>query len=289
MAKKLPYMPFYPADWLIDTATLTPAQRGAYIDMISNAWVRNCGTLPDDDSKLAIYARMTASEWAENKDAILAFWRLDKRRKVWVNKRLKKERENARTKSQSARDSARARWNQKENGDANAMQSQSERNAIQSQSHKVTKTDYKTVKGVGAKSDREMMARVFDSWNAFADKNGLAKITRMSDTRKREAGARIDANGWEVFDQVLTSCAGSAFLMGKAGGRKWKLTFDHFISESGFQKCLEGNHGNKPKRAQPLESPEYYKAHQVWFQGGQQGDPPDPKDPETWKRWQRRF
>lgn len=35
---KLPYMQFYPADWLLDTLTISPSARGIWIDILSFMW-----------------------------------------------------------------------------------------------------------------------------------------------------------------------------------------------------------------------------------------------------------
>lgn len=50
---RLPYFPFYPADWLADAEVraMTLAQRGAYIDLLAIGW-REDG-LPDDVPSLA--------------------------------------------------------------------------------------------------------------------------------------------------------------------------------------------------------------------------------------------
>jgi uncharacterized protein YdaU (DUF1376 family) len=54
-----PWFKFYVARWIVDTLRLSPAQRGAYIDLLCHAWeARPPGTLPDDDAELAILSRL---------------------------------------------------------------------------------------------------------------------------------------------------------------------------------------------------------------------------------------
>lgn len=72
----LPYMPLFVADYLADTAHLTPAQHGAYLLLIMNYWQRGA-PLPNDDVRLAKIARMTRRDWNHNRDAILEFFTVE--------------------------------------------------------------------------------------------------------------------------------------------------------------------------------------------------------------------
>lgn len=69
----LPYIPLFVADYLADTAHLTPAQHGAYLLLIMNYWQRG-GPLPNDDLRLARIARMNRRDWAHNRDTIIEFF-----------------------------------------------------------------------------------------------------------------------------------------------------------------------------------------------------------------------
>lgn len=55
MAQKNPYFKFYASDWLGSTkrAMMTPALRGAYIDLLAHQWNDESCSLPDDDNLLA--------------------------------------------------------------------------------------------------------------------------------------------------------------------------------------------------------------------------------------------
>lgn len=120
----LPCMPFWTDAYLADTLHLTTEQHGAYLLLLFQAWRSHDCSLADDDEMLSLQAKVTPAKWRTMKPAIMAFWTLDKRRKRWVQKRLKNEREKATAKKVKARDSAASRWKDKEKGDANAMRSQ---------------------------------------------------------------------------------------------------------------------------------------------------------------------
>lgn len=117
-------MPFWTDAYLADTIHLTTEQHGAYLLLLFQAWRSHDCSLADDDDMLALQAKLSASKWRQIKPAVMAFWTLDKRRKRWVQKRLKIEREKATVKKAKARDSAASRWKEKEKGDANALRSQ---------------------------------------------------------------------------------------------------------------------------------------------------------------------
>lgn len=67
-----PWMPLYIADYLQDTAHLGALESGGYLHLIMHYWANE--GLPADDVKLARIARMTAKEWAANKETLQAFF-----------------------------------------------------------------------------------------------------------------------------------------------------------------------------------------------------------------------
>lgn len=119
-----PCLPLWTDAYLADTSHLTTEEHGAYLLLLIHAWRNADCSLPDDDVFLGRLSCMSASKWRLSKPIIMAFWTLDKRRKKWVQKRLKKERLKAAEKKQSARDSAASRWKTTEKSGAKSMRSQ---------------------------------------------------------------------------------------------------------------------------------------------------------------------
>lgn len=72
----IPYFPFYPADYLADTAHLSTEQHGAYLLLLITAWSRG-GRLPADHQKLARIARVNARRWHIISEDVLAFFEVD--------------------------------------------------------------------------------------------------------------------------------------------------------------------------------------------------------------------
>lgn len=121
---ELPCMPFWTDAYLADTQHLTTEEHGAYLLLLIQAWRSHDCSLADDDEMLARQAGVSSAKWKGMKTIVMAFWTLDRRRKRWVQKRLKIEREKATIKKAKARDSAASRWNNKGKGDANALRTQ---------------------------------------------------------------------------------------------------------------------------------------------------------------------
>ena len=80
-----PWMPWYIADYLADTAHLRAAQSGAYLHLIMHYWQR--GGLPNENVQLAAIARMTDSEWKKTRPIIEPFFQMP----GWKHKRVEEE------------------------------------------------------------------------------------------------------------------------------------------------------------------------------------------------------
>lgn len=56
-------MPFYPADWILDTQDLSPEAYVAYHRLLCNMWLNRDCALPDDPKILASRAGFSARRW----------------------------------------------------------------------------------------------------------------------------------------------------------------------------------------------------------------------------------
>lgn len=119
--RRLPYMPLWVEDYHRDTRHLSTEEHGAYLLLLMAAWEAPSNSLPDDDQTLSGLAKVAPARWAKMKIRVMALWSLDGRSKMWVQKRLKKERRLAVDRKQKASDAAATRWNNEKKGDAKAM------------------------------------------------------------------------------------------------------------------------------------------------------------------------
>lgn len=122
---ELAYMPFYPADWLLDTQDLSPEAYQAYHRLLCNMWLSRSGTLPDDPAVLRRRAGFSAQKWPHVWREIEGYFDLDQGQVG--HQRLSKERTKARAtyaaRSGAGRKGADAKWrktNNSGNGRANS-------------------------------------------------------------------------------------------------------------------------------------------------------------------------
>lgn len=113
--KAPPYIPLYHEAFLADenVQDMDTTEIGAFFLLLLKAWhPERRGTLPDDDDRLARWAKVTPADWAIAKPRVMAAWKLKDGK--WHQKRLKREWANATQKmderSESARIAARAKW-----------------------------------------------------------------------------------------------------------------------------------------------------------------------------------
>jgi uncharacterized protein YdaU (DUF1376 family) len=166
---KIPYMRFYPGDWLSDPKVrrLTWEQKGIYIDMLSLMWKNGeNASLPDDPDAIASMLGIQKRKFLKIFRVFFEknfeiFFRADGR---IFQKRVLSEWEAANEKSQKATESAKRRW---ESGDgcernANAMRTQCERNA----SHSSYSYSYKDIK------DLKHMSETLEKPSRASDDSG---------------------------------------------------------------------------------------------------------------------
>jgi len=113
-------MPIWTDAYLADTRHLTAAQHGAYLLLLMEAWRRPSCSLPNDDRQLARWASMSDDEWVENRDVVMGFWRLNKRRNEFQQLRQLNVRDKVREKSKKQSDRATSGWRKRKKQDATA-------------------------------------------------------------------------------------------------------------------------------------------------------------------------
>lgn len=88
---EFPALPIFTDAFISDTLHLNATQTGAYLMLLMCAWRTKDCCLPDDDKKLAAFARMDKRSWAANKETIMSFW-THTSDGGWIQKRLIDER-----------------------------------------------------------------------------------------------------------------------------------------------------------------------------------------------------
>jgi uncharacterized protein YdaU (DUF1376 family) len=72
-----PILPLFSDAFIADTGHLSAQETGAYLLLLMMAWRSPDCRLPDDDVKLARWARVDPRTWRHIKPVVMAFWSLD--------------------------------------------------------------------------------------------------------------------------------------------------------------------------------------------------------------------
>ena len=90
---KSPAFQFYPKDWFgsENIKIMSPSERGAYIDLLGQAWLNDDCSIPDDDNKLAVLSGL-GDQWHTGSGEKIREC-FEKRGKRLVNLRLLEEQE----------------------------------------------------------------------------------------------------------------------------------------------------------------------------------------------------
>ena len=103
----IPYMPFYVADYLADTAHLSALESGTYLHLILAYWQRQ-KALPAGDDRLAAVARLSVEEWLKVRPALEEFF--NESSGCWAHKRIESELQKFYEKSEKSRTAGMASW-----------------------------------------------------------------------------------------------------------------------------------------------------------------------------------
>ena len=97
-----PSLPLFTDAFIADTGHLSAQQTGAYMMLLMMAWRSPECRLPDDDDKLARWARVDRRTWLKIKPVVMEFWTLVDG--FWSQKRLSKERDVVSKRAEVARE-----------------------------------------------------------------------------------------------------------------------------------------------------------------------------------------
>lgn len=117
---EFPYLPLFTDAYLGDTIHLTTIEHGAYLLLLMTAWRSKGCVLPDDDARLARYARLTPRQWARIRPTLAEFFTIENG--IWSNGRLLDEHAAVRRQLQQRSDAGRASALKRKNRDATGVQ-----------------------------------------------------------------------------------------------------------------------------------------------------------------------
>jgi uncharacterized protein YdaU (DUF1376 family) len=117
-----PMLPLWTDAYLGDTGHLTCLEHGAYLLLLITAWRTKEKALPNDDAKLAKYARLKIPTWLRIKPTLMEFFEVGEDGMLRQG-RLSDEAYDVQKRSERKSRAAKARWlKSKNSGDATASQ-----------------------------------------------------------------------------------------------------------------------------------------------------------------------
>lgn len=270
-------MPFYVADYMADTAHLSTIEHGAYLLLIMSYWRQ--GGLPNDDSRLARIARMSAEEWASVRSTIVDLFS-----EGWAHKRIDSELAKAQEKSIKAISAGKMSAIARSKGTLatvvertlNECSTDVPTDCQLSQPQSQPLLDIINPSGLIAEAitsagsirlvkDRQKLAElrarirvIGQDWNAMASDYGIPQILGIDpgDDRERRVLALI-RSGFD-FPGLLTIIRSSSFLRGDKGSTP--CTFDWVLKPKNLRKIMEGNYTDEIRKT-PEFRPAYASQH----------------------------
>lgn len=85
------------------------------------------------------------------------------------------------------------------------------------------------------------VTEILEGWNDLASRCGLATVVKLTEQRKRKAGAQAKRFSLDDWLSVFRRIEQSPFLRG-SNERGWRCDFDFILSEANFTKILEGKY-----------------------------------------------
>lgn len=210
---KDPAVLFYTNDFLSRTFTMSDEQVGKYIRLLCIQHQQGHLTELDMSNICKTYDEVIYSKFTKDGD-------------IYYNERMKLEAEKRKNYSDSRRNNRKSKEGEKDD--------------------KTYVDTYVQHMGDGNENINENIINnkieiVFNSWNAFAEMNGLTQIIKQTDKRIANIKNRLKEKDFN-FDEILQRISESDFLLGKK--TDWKIDFDFiFGSKNNWVKILEGKYG----------------------------------------------
>lgn len=251
---EFPALTLWTDAYLSDTRHLSTLEHGAYLLLLMEAWRRPNCDLPGDDLLLSRMAGLRPDEWSAVKPIVMSFWKYDGRGKVWKQKRLTKERDQARNRSKSQKDKAAKRWDKTKKDDATALPNECTADASTATATATAIEEKENTNAIALVAQNEFALEaepvpakpeltpehVVEAWNKLATRLGKPTVRVLSPERRQKLKARIHGFTLEDFREVLGKVDRSAFLR---GDRDWQgCNFDWITKKANFIKVLEGNY-----------------------------------------------
>ena len=194
----IPYMPLYISDYLADAAHLSTIEHGAYLLLIMNYWQKG-KPLPNDDAKLARIVQLRIQNWKKIKSTISEFFIVSDQE--WHHKRIEKELEIFRSKSDKARLAGQiSGQKRREKREENEQQPLNDRSTSveQTPNHKIREdTDNINNISLSLRAREEHIKKFEVAWGKYP------AVSKGSKTKAEEKFLKLAKNDPDLPDKIL--------------------------------------------------------------------------------------
>lgn len=270
----LPYMQFYVADYLADTAHLTTEEHGAYLLLMFNYW-QTGKKIPKD--RLRKIARVSSDRWPDVERSLSEFFRdtggFWRHERIEADLELVREAQEQRVRAGKASAEARKREKlSKKKSEINGNSTGVER-ALNDPSTNKEQNRTEHINNPPSSGDDAPRQEKNSSGRAKPDYEGivnlynnllgefLPNVVKLSDKRKKLINARWKQKWGEnsrgddlgFWRKYFLHVRRSKPLTGTKDGFDWAPNFDWLLNESNMLKVIEGNYHQGDDRRNDLQ------------------------------------
>lgn len=262
MKRSDPWFKCHTADYLEGTRTLTPEQRGIYMDCLCLLYEFG-KPLPDDDKWMSHQLHISPRLWRSIRDALLAVGKLVKTDEGYTNPRAQSEinSRSTQTRAKPESNSNQPRTNSENSEKPNENYAGARADLLDK---KIEKKDTPPTpsRGVSAKD----ALRAFELYNEKALKIGLQQASKLTPARMAKISVRLREFGMDGWERALGNIEKSKFLMG-GGNSGFRADLDFMLQAKNYAKLHDGGYGHDrqvepDKPVQPLISDEKWQRQQ---------------------------
>lgn len=257
-----PSLPLFTDAFIADTGHLSAQETGAYLMLLMMAWRLPDCRLPDDDARLARWARVDARTWRRIKPLVMEFWRLEDG--SWLQGRLLKERDIVSKRAEVARENGKhggrpkslenndtanpqgfSRATQQKAPNPNPREIGSSHSSEPCPKRQRIRTDYPNAFErfwVEYPTDANMSKKeAFDAWKRLSDQDQQLALDSLPafqrycssnpDYRPIHAGRYLAKHRFEGHVAVAKEIEARKFV--ECGTPQWRAWQDHLIAQRG--------------------------------------------------------
>lgn len=226
------YFQFNIGDYASHTRHLSPMEDLAYRRLLDLYYLKD-GQVYGDEAEVA--RQVGLREYVQEvKQVLQDFFCLDADDR-WSHARCDAEIAHFRQKSEKASNAGKASAQRRSNVRSTDVQPTNNQQPITNNQEPILSSK----EDMSSDDDRVSVKDIVEAWNELAEAKGLAKVVRVTDTRRKQIQARIKEYEPDDWSKALTAIYKSKFLCGE-NDRGWKADFDFLLQPKSFVKLVEG-------------------------------------------------